>query len=763
MANWSFQPIASPMLLAVIAAILIALLFLGPAFGKISGSRRWTLSLVRLGIVLMALLATLRPGCVQQIERSQSATLLFIADTSRSMELPHRADDSTRYGAMKQMLQDSKAQIAELIDGDIAVKFFGFDGQLYDLDFVDGQVVLPEKPTGSETDIASSLFKSAIDSRQERLIGVMIASDGVPNVLDPQIELSQAAEILDDLSVPLFAIPFGLPGDTGQVADVAVLSLPEQHRIAVKNQLNVEATISARGYANQPVRIDLYVTDAAGQEQQVDSVRYVPDKSYVEKKVLLRHTPLEAGQYRMRVHAVAESGNELALRNNDLPSFLNVYEGGLRVLYLDGGFGWTQSFVRDAIASSAQDVELIVLPIPSDEKSRKQWPLGGLVTDWFKDPTIDVYIIGDVDSRALHHPARQTQNLELLEQAIDRGKGLIMLGGAHSFGPGRYHSTPLDDILPIQMNLDEQQDFPPAKLRRDLHINEPVKLIPTGEHFLTRIGSEVDFRTAWESLPPLVGANRFVDVKDNAQILLKSENGNPILVAGRLGGRVLAFAGDSTYRWVMHDHENEFKKFWRQILLWLADQDGREKNSVWIDLPQRRFPPSSYISFQCRASDTEGSLITGAQFNANLVKPDGTSSTIAIDGGSQKGEIFEDALQQPGVYQIKLTGTHRGKELGDSLFEFVVFDRDREKAISSADPDQMARLAAQTAAHGGKVVLPEQFGQQLQYLKDNPPETIEVPLKRQLGQDFTDAAVFLVLFVLLLGIEWILRKNWGLV
>ena len=69
MHNWSFQPIASPMLLLGAAVFLIALLFLGPAFSKISGSRRWSLTLIRLGVVLMALMATLRPGCVQTVER----------------------------------------------------------------------------------------------------------------------------------------------------------------------------------------------------------------------------------------------------------------------------------------------------------------------------------------------------------------------------------------------------------------------------------------------------------------------------------------------------------------------------------------------------------------------------------------------------------------------------------------------------------------------------------------------------------------------
>lgn len=759
--DWTIQPIANPMLLAIAALTLLALLFFGPSLNKLDRRRRMWLTAIRMMVIGLAFTATLRPGCVQKTERSQSGKLLILADFSRSMELPHRDDDSTRYGALKQMLEQNASLLQELADQDVTVQIRGFDNKLTNIELTDGVIELPEKAMGGETDIGSSVFDSAIESRKERLVGVVVASDGVQNALDPRIELSQAADLLDDMSVPLFAVPFGSLGGSGQVADVAVLSLPEQHRIAVKNQLNVQTTVSARGYANQPVKVDLFVTDLEGNEQNVDSVTFVPTEAYVEEKVLLRHVPSQPGQYRMRVRA-STTGNELATRNNELPSFLNVYDGGLRVLYLDGNAGWEQMFLRREIKAAAQDVELVVFTIHSDEQSRQQWPLGGELTQWLKDPTFDVYIIGDVDSTAMHSRL-QTENLTLLAEAVDKGKGLLMLGGSHSFGPGQYHSTPLDDVLPIKMNLDEKQDFPPADLRRDLHINEPVKLLPTKDHFVTRLGDEDDFKKSWQPLPELAGANYFVGVKDNAEVLLESESGQPILVAGRLGGRVLAFAGDSTWRWVMQDYETEFKQFWRQILLWLAEQDGREKNSVWIDLPQRRFQPNAYISFQCRASNSSGSLIKDATFSARLVKPDDSVVPLAVDPSSHKGEIEEGVLAEPGVYQIQLSGTHQGKQLGDSKFEFVVFDRDKEKAIAAADPEQMARLAAQTSTHGGQVVLPEDFGDLIKAMRDNPPDSIMVPLKSQLGQTWQDGACFLFLFTLLLVVEWVLRKKWGLV
>ena len=81
---------------------------------------------------------------------------------------------------------------------------------------------------------------------------------------------------------------------------------------------------------------------------------------------------------------------------------------------------------------------------------------------------------------------------------------------------------------------------------------------------------------AWARLPPLEGANRFTGVKPGATILAEADGKEhrPLLVSQEWGsGRVIAFAGDSTWRWVMRGFGSAHKRFWRQIVLWLARKD----------------------------------------------------------------------------------------------------------------------------------------------------------------------------------------------
>ena len=762
MPSWTLQPVVHPVVIAIAIAALVAIVLFVPNGIPLSWKQRLKLVLLRLAVVCLILVALVRPGCVQKIEQTQSAVILFLLDTSRSMELPHRADDSSRWNALVEVVQQNQGRIEKLRDQQVEVRFYGFDNQVVPL-MNEGQLELPKKPLGSETDIGTAIYELTQDVRSERLLGVFVASDGVQNVADPKVELSHAASSVDDMQVPLFAIAFGVPGDSGQVADVAVTGLPEQHRIAVKNELGVHASIEARGFAGQEIPVQLLITDRDGNEKVVDTQIVQPTEANEQMKVTLKYLPTAVGEYRMRVRVQPLPG-EVAVRNNELPSFLSVYEGGVRILYLSGNNAyWEQRELRNAWRTAAQGFDVVFVPILTDDASRATWPLGGQITRYLSDPTFDVIILGDVDARALFHPQRQRENLDAIMEQLDQGKGLMMLGGYHSFGPGLYHSTPLADVLPIEMDPAERQDFPPAPIRKEYHLARNLKLVPRANHFITKISDDPDLASAWNDLT-LKGANRFVGVKDNAQILLETESGQPILVAGRVGGRVLAFAGDTSWRWVFKGHKDEHRRFWRQVILWLALKDGVEDDTVWIDLPQRRFLPNEFVTFTTGVGTDHSD--PNLELTAQLVQPDGTRLPVSViqEESNHKGELEREMVADPGLYQIEVVAKRKGQEVGTARAEFIIFDRDKEKSVASANPQLMQRLASQTEAHGGRLVVPEDLGQVLDDLLANPKEMkVEIPLKWQLGGSFADASIFLSLFVLLLAWEWYLRKKWGLV
>ena len=63
-------------------------------------------------------------------------------------------------------------------------------------------------------------------------------------------------------------------------------------------------------------------------------------------------------------------------------------------------------------------------PAAARDPARPTWP------SYFQPGKYEVYILGDVDSTAFHE-----RSCSELAEAVNRGAGLIMLGGFHSFGP----------------------------------------------------------------------------------------------------------------------------------------------------------------------------------------------------------------------------------------------------------------------------------------------------------------------------------------
>ncbi len=764
MQSWTVQPIANPLIVGIGLAILVALLLIRPSFGDLTARRKGMLTLMRLSVIAMAALAMLRPGCVSKIEKNQSAVLPVMIDVTRSMQLPHRGDDSTRWSELLSAIRSNESKIKALKEQQIDVSFFAFDNQVVKLDSDGTLPEFPESPEGVETDIGSAIQSVLQNYRGERLLGVVLASDGVQNSLDPAVELLDAVHELTDMQLPLYSVPFGLPKDAGQLADIAITNLADQHAVFVKNQLEVDATMVARGFANQDINVQLLISSAnSPDEVVVDEQVYRPSRPYEEMQVRLFHKPTEAGQFRIKVRAVGQP-TETAIRNNELPSFLTVYDGGLSVLYLEGNRGDEQRFLRQMIPQAAQGIGLEYFPIYPH--TRERWPIDSPLDQKFRDKSYDVIIIGDLDSRALYQRGKLESNLNDLADLIGDGKGLLMLGGYHSFGPGLYHQTPLANVLPVRMAKSEQQDFG-QDIRKDLHIMRPVKLRPTTPHFLTKISDSEDQEAAWKDMKPLTGVNNFIGIKDNATVYLEGEGREPVLIAGNYGaGRVIAFAGDTTWRWWMNDQVEEYKRFWRQILLWLAFRDGRSNDNVWVDLPQRRFQPRSQVSFTTGARDAAGETISDAQFTANLIQPDGKVQQISVTTGTDKNwaVLERDWISVGGLYTIEVSADRNGELLGKSKVEFIVFDQDREKSNTAADPEMMGRLAMETDEFGGKSVIPEELGQLLDDIAANPPEMrIEVPMKHQLGQTFADSSIFLIVFVALLCVEWATRKKWGLV
>ena len=554
-----------------------------------------------------------------------------------------------------------------------------------------------------------------------------------------------------DLGYRLYAVPLGQGRGPGQTRDVSLEELSVPASVFVKNPLAVRTTVQVDGFENQVVPVELLVETSPGKMEVVATKQVTARQDGERISVELQYVPQVPSEIKVSVRVPPQPG-ELLTTNNETSTFVTVLKGGLNVLYLEGNLAGEQKFLRWSLDASP-DIKLDFTWIPGGKPETRPTDLD----EKLQPGKYDVYILGDLDSQIF-----KPGDLEQLAKTIERGAGFMMLGGLHSFGPGGYGNTPLAQVLPIEFDRFERQNFD-EKVRQDLHLPGPLPMVPTRiglRQYVMRL-SAGDNAAAWSQLPPLVGANRFTGLKPTANVLAESPQGQPLLVAGDYGnGRVLAFAGDSTWRWWMQGHQTDHKRFWRQVILWLAHKDEATEGAVRIKLAQRRYMPGSRVDFSVTAETAEGEPIPDAHFTAQVVAPDGKRTDVRLrqdvqTNGQMSGTFAE--TQGAGDYTIVVEAKRTLEPIGTAKARFLVFEQDLELNNPAADVGALESLAAMT---NGKAVAPEQLPKVLDEIKAG---TKELEVETQTKDTLWDNWNFFWCLVTLLVLEWFLRKKWGLV
>ncbi len=745
----SFTPVGSYYLVAILVAVLLALLMLGPARDKVSIGRRRVLIGLRVLVILLVLLAMLRPTIVHTEIVRQSATVVVLADRSRSMQVADVAGKKSRWEAMASALEDVHPALRDLREL-FEVKLYTFDGETFPIDIGRSTLDLGPGPVGQQTAIGAALDDVLRREAGKRLAGVILLSDGAQRVSPPRDTPPQVpARRLADLGYPLYTVPLGQARGLGQARDLAIEDLLVPQQIFVKNRLDVQGTLRVEGFVNQELLVQMLFETSPGKMEAVSASRVQARQDGQRLPIQGHYVPEQPGEYKVTLRTPALPG-EMVTTNNEMSTFVTVRKGGLSVLYIEGAVRVEQKFIRRSLDPSP-DIKVDYVRIDARRKETRPPDL----KERFRPGRYDVYIFGDIDAQAFDE-----SELAQLAKTVNDGAGFMMLGGEHSFGAGGYGQTPLADVLPIHIDRFERQNFD-EPIRSDLHLTGSLHIKPTpiGQtQSLMQLSTRDKNNVTWSVLPPLDGANRFRDLKPGAQMLAESDQGQPLLVAKDYGaGRVLAFAGDSTWRWWLKGFAAIHRRFWRQTILWLARKDESTDGNVWIAIDRRRYGPGERVEFRAGANAPDGTPVVGALLTGEVQLPGGSKGALRLrqDGAETVG-MFLDA-QASGDYTIRIQAAYNGQVLGSAQSRFLVYEQDRELENPAADRGALENLAMMT---GGRALAPEQLPELLEQLKHSAHNfEVETQARRTLW----DTWPFFLAFIGLLIVEWFLRKRWGLV
>lgn len=258
-------------------------------------------------------------------------------------------------------------------------------------------------------DVANGLFSD------ERAGRVLVLSDGRATGLDARA----AARRLAARGVP---VDFRWIGREDVGLDVAISRLEVPPRVAVKEPFQLAATV----HATSATEVTLVL-----QRNGKPLLKAKRSLKAGDTVVTFRDLVDTAGlaSYQLTVDAPGDGVVE-----NDVGRALTRVEGPPRVLLLTDKLKGTL-----AQTLSAAQLELEVQPP------------GGMTMAALEG--VGAVVLEDVEA------SRLTENgLHVLAQYVrEAGGGLVMTGGRHSFGEGGYRKSPIEAVLPVSLEVREEQ------------------------------------------------------------------------------------------------------------------------------------------------------------------------------------------------------------------------------------------------------------------------------------------------------------------
>ncbi|HID23906.1 MAG TPA: hypothetical protein EYP14_16110, partial [Planctomycetaceae bacterium] len=653
----------------------------------------------------------------------------------------------------QQVLLEKERRLSDVFE----ISIYQFDAETRPLKRLGAVGMLA--PNGSETNIAGALRTAVGGEKKSRLIAAVLFSDGIDNSGQDVVGTAK------QLGVPIHVVATGydLTGtDAGR--DVSIAGVECADPLPRNTQARIMALVEARGLKGRVVQVELVEKDAvlATASLTLDDVEGV-------QRVELLFTPETKGRHEYTVR-IPKLSDELIGQNNQHSVSTLVVDARLRVLYVEGGIRAEYGTLVGRYLARDPTLEYLAMVQTKpglfiQRTNIPDWTERGIPSSEELLKTFDVFIIGDLDSRFL-----TTARMVLLEKLVrDEGKGLLMIGGEHSFGGGGYAGSPLAKVLPVEITNKADQITEPFR----------VKLTAAGRNHpiftgITEYFEDHPVAADGPSLPDLLGCSLLERPKPSAEVLLvHPERGNEhgpltVLAVHPYGkGRAAAFAGDTTYRWyqVMQSlkESSPYIRFWGQLVRWLAGQEEEEalEPGLRVNTDKGFYEPGETVRLEAVLIGEDGRGVNNAKLQAVFTSEATGDRKIRVplvrEADRAGAYVARFIPRHSALYHVEVTARLPDGTVPPKGQQTIQIQVGRPSAeFDRLDLDE-ATLQGIAAATGGQYVHVARAGRLLESLV-NEQRARRVLLE----QPLYNPPLFWALCVGLVTTEWLLRRKYRL-
>ena len=570
------------------------------------------------------------------------------------------------------------------------------------------------------TNIASALEEVHQSLRNKNLRSILLISDGQYNTgLNPLY-------VAEKYGLPIHTL---LVGDTLQQQDLRITQTATNEVAYVDQEIPVNVTLLLQGYSNETVTIRLYAEDSliTSEVSQISTGENTASLSFIpEKEGLFQYTLTATGLE-----------NEASLENNRATFTVRVLKNQQRICIIAGAPHPDVTAIHHILTRNpARQVDRFVQMGPN---RFYQGNLPNSLEDY------DVIIL-------IGFPG----------QEVDDSSLNIVTLAAESGVPLLFMLTVKTDL--VQMRNAFSQILPALPVSGSVLYDEAmIELTQAGLRDPMLSFSE----PSWQRLPPLMVSTGRWEVSADSRVL-----GNinlrgialdePLFVVrNRAGHRTAAILGSGTWRWLnLADDPVDLPRIWPQVIenlmQWLTTPD--DDRTVRVEPEATVFDGSESIDFSGQVYDESLNPVTDAVVTLDLIAPDSATYPYSMTNlGSGRFSLRINSLPE-GTYSYTAQATRMDQSLGSDRGVFTVGAVNLEYRDTRSNQTLLRQISYRS---GGQFFTNSSLSRLPQILaKDRlfaPASNVQ-----SVVFDLRHTPWLLGVIILLLGLEWILRKRCGL-
>ena len=716
--------------------------------------------LIVLRTIVLCFLAfcLLKPFLTIYQNNPDDSYLLVMADRSMSMQITDSENGESRLKRVNKLLfgentEDNDGLLEKLNANKFKVRLFGFDTEAKR---IPNEVL--QSAEGENTNIPNAVNEALDDLQGIPLSGIVLCTDGVDR---SGTDIQKLVMQVRERKVPIHTV--GIGSEEG-IPDIELVKVDVPRTAEEDFPVDITATVKRTGNTKKNVTIQLIENGRIIKTFPIDIKNETT-------RVPLKFTPRHPGTQKYEVHVLTET-DEAIPQNNTKTFILKVAPTKrVKILFVSRpypGFKYIKRALQD-------DPNIILTDRYITSDSSFGGTQGGSEEDFKFYPdskdvlfNFDAIIFGNIPASEF----TRTQLENTVEFVRTRGGGFLMLGGTRSLGnskaAGSYLNTPIAELLPVEIELGSPPKpipthLPPSQIPRAKGFKLQLTTEGKTEPLMKLADTSTENLQRWDKMPKFIGYSKVKRAKAGATILAehpsdRNEFGKRILIATHNYnvGRVMVFAANNSAPWQMglphEDDSNE--RFWRQTAKWLTTAP---KSSLKLDIAKTEYTLKEPVVIEVTAMDKAFALTNKAKVRTIIVDGTGTRKELQLEQVLGTDGLYTARFipGEYGEYTVTATGTLNGEDLGKQQAIFEVKPSYAEFSDAALNVPMLTTLANMSDGKYYPIEEANQLVNQIALVESATSEIADV--------DIWDLPLIFGLILMLLGLEWFLRKRAGLV